>query len=246
MTQFISDFWNVLKLDRKIIFAIGDDRTGLWRSLRLFLVISLLITIGGLASSLSTEPKGVGNGLDTLETRLDQLLTYRLPSSVENFVTNLSENVKSSSTALEQYPPPLGKEVSYTIRSIGKWLSAPLSILGGWMSAALAVFLVAKIFKGQGELRNHVAVLLLGFTPHILLLVSSFTFLNSTLGWIGSILAVIAFIWSMAVIVAGIRGVHQLSIGSSLLVLIVTFLVFAFLLPALSIALAALVAVVVF
>jgi hypothetical protein len=176
---------------------------------------------------------------------LDQLLTRRLPSSVENFVTNLSENVKSISAALEQYTPPLGIEASYTIRSIGNWLSAPLSLLGGWMSAALAVFLVAKIFKGQGELRNHVAVFLLGFTPQIFLIVSSFAFLNSTFGWIGSILAVIAFIWSMAVIVAGIRVVHQLSIGSSLLVLIVTFLVFAFLLPVLSIALAALVAAIV-
>jgi hypothetical protein len=244
MTQFLSDFWNVLKLDRKVLRAIGDDRTGLWISLRLFLVISLLITIGELTSSLSTGPKGVGDGLDTLEARLDQLLTRRLPSSVGNFVTNLSENVKSISTSLEQYAPPLGKEASYAIRSIGNWLSAPLSLLGGWMVAALAVFLVAKIFKGQGELRNHVAVFLLGFAPQILLVVSSFAFLNSTLGWIGSILAVIAFIWSLIVIIAGIGNVHQLSAGKSLLILFVTFFIFAFLLPALSIAFASLLVVI--
>jgi hypothetical protein len=240
MTQFISDFWNVLKLDRKTISTIGDDKTGLWKSLRLFLVISLLITIGGLTSSLSTGPKGIGKGLDTLETRLDQLLTRRLPSSVENIIANLSENVKSISSSLEQYTPPLGKEASYVIRSIGNWLSAPLSLLGGWMSAALAVFLVAKIFKGHGELRNHVAVFLLGFTPQILLIVFSFAFLNSALGWIGSILAVIAFIWSLVVIIAGIGNVHQLSAGKSLLILLVTFLVFIFLIPALSIALTSL------
>lgn len=241
MTQFFSDFWKVLKLDGKTINTIGDDKTGLWKSLRLFLVISLFITFGGLIAALSTGPRAAGNRLDAFETRLDQLLTRRLPSSFEDFITNLSEKVESVSATLEQFSPPLGKEASYTIRSIGKWLSAPLTLLGGWMSAALAVFLVAKIFKGRGELKNHISVFLLGFTPQILLVISSFAFLHSTLGWIGSVLAFVAFFWSLAVLITGIRNVHQLSIGISLSVLIVTFLVFAFLLPALSIALASIV-----
>lgn len=241
MTQFFSDFWNILRLDEKAFNRLGDDQSGLGKSLRLFLAVSLLITIGGLVSSLSTGPKAVGYGLDALETRLDQLLTWRLPPSLENYVTNLSEKVESISTALEQYSPPLGKDASHTIRSLGKWLSASLTLLGIWLSAALAVFLVAKIFKGRGELRNHVTVFLLGFTPQILLIISSFAFLNSALGWIGSLLTVIAFIWSLAVVMTGIRIVHQLSTGKSLLILLVTFLIVVFLLPALSVALASLV-----
>ena len=245
MSQFFSDFWKILKLDGMTIKTIGDDKTGLWISLRLFLVISLFISFGGLVASLSSGPRAVGNGLDALETRLDQLLTRRLPPSLENYATNLSEKVESISAALDQYSPPLGRQASYTIRSIGNWLSIPLSLLGAWMSAALAVFLVAKIFKGRGELRNHVAVFLLSFAPQILMVVSSFAFLNSTLGWIGSVFAVVAFFWSLAVLITGIRNVHQLSNGMSLLVLVVTFLVFAFLLPALSIALASIVAAIV-
>ena len=245
MTQIFSDFWNILKLDGKVINKIGDDKAGLWTSLRLFLVISLLITFGGFVASLSTGPKAVGNGLVALEARLDQLLTRRLPSSLEDYVTNLSEKVESISTALEQYRPPLGREASYTIRSIGKWLSAPLTLLGAWMAAALAVFLVAKILKGQGELRNHVNVFLLGFTPQILLVLSSFAFLHSALGWVGGILAVVAFFWSLAVLIAGMRNVHQITVGKSIAVLVVTFLVFAFLLPALSIALASIIAMIV-
>jgi hypothetical protein len=245
MTQIFSDFWKVLKLDGKVINTIGDDKAGLWTSLRLFLVISLLITLGGLVASLSAGPKAVGNGLVALETRLDQLLTRRLPSSLENYVTNLSEKVESISTALEQYRPPLGREASYTIRSIGKWLSAPLTLLGTWMAAALAVFLVAKILKGQGELRNHVNVFLLGFTPQILLVLSSFAFLHSALGWVGGILAVVAFFWSLAVLITGMRNVHQITVGKSIAVLVVTFLVFAFLLPVLSIALASIIAMIV-
>ena len=245
MTQIFSDFWNILKLDGKVINKIGDDKAGLWTSLRLFLVISLFITFGGLVASLSTGPKAVGNGLVALETRLDQLLMRRLPSSLEDYVTNLSEKVESISAALEQYRPPLGREASYTIRSIGKWLSAPLTLLGAWMAAALAVFLVAKILKGQGELRNHVNVFLLGFAPQILLVLSSFAFLHSALGWVGGILAVVAFFWSLAVLIAGMRNVHQITVGKSIAVLVVTFLVFAFLLPALSIALASIIAMIV-
>jgi len=245
MTQIFSDFWNILKLDGKVINKIGDDKAGLWTSLRLFLVISLFITFGGLVASLSTGPKAVGNGLVALETRLDQLLMRRLPSSLENYVTNFSEKVESISTTLEQYRPPLGREASYTIRSIGKWLSAPLTLLGAWMAAALAVFLVAKILKGQGELRNHVNVFLLGFTPQILLVLSSFAFLHSALGWVGGILAVVAFFWSLAVLIAGMRNVHQITVGKSIAVLVVTFLVFAFLLPALLIALASIIAMIV-
>jgi hypothetical protein len=245
MAQFFSDFWNILKLDGKTINSIGDEKSGLWKALCLFLVISLFITFGGLVSSLTTGPEGVGNRLNALETRLDQLLTRRLPPSLENYVTNFSEKVESISIALDQYSPPLGKAASYTIRSIGRWLSAPLTLLGEWMSAALAVFLVAKIFKGRGDLKNHITVFLLGFAPQILLVISSFAFLNSTLGWIGSLLTFIAFIWSLAVLVTGIRNVHQFSVGLSLLVVVVTFLVFAFLIPALSVALASVVMMIV-
>ncbi len=246
MTQFFSDFWNTLKLDAIVFNKIGDDKVGLWTSLRLFLVISLLITFGGLVSSLSSEPKGIGTGIDSLEARLSQLSARRLPPSIENYVTNLSDRLQSISNTLEQYRPPLGKEASYTLRTIGKWLSAPLTMLGGWMAAALAVFLVAKVLKGQGELRNHVNVFLLGFIPQILLVISSFAFLHSTLGWIGGILAFVAFFWSLAVLIAGMRTVHQITVGRSIAVLVVTFLVFAFLLPAFSVLLTSVVMMLVF
>ncbi len=246
MTQFFSDFWNILKLDGNVLNKISSDKAGLWTSLRLFLVISLLITFGGLVSSLSTEPQGIGAGIDSLEVRVNQLLARRLPPSLENYVANLSDTLQSISNTLEQYSPPLGKETSYILRAIGKWLSAPLTFLGGWMAAALAVFLVARVLKGQGELRNHVNVFLLGFTPQILLVISSFAFLHSTLGWIGSILAFVAFFWSLAVLIAGMRNVHQITVVKSIAVLVVTFLVFAFFIPAFSILLSTIVMMIVF
>jgi DMSO/TMAO reductase YedYZ heme-binding membrane subunit len=69
--------------------------------------------------------------------------------------------------------------------------------------------------------------------------------LHSALGWVGGILAVVAFFWSLAVLIAGMRNVHQITVGKSIAVLVLTFLVFAFLLPAVSIALASIIAMIV-
>jgi hypothetical protein len=245
MAQFFTDFWKVLRLEGQVFNKIGDDQKGLWISLRLFILVSLLVALGGLVSSLSTGPKGVGTGLDALETRLEQLNQRSLPPSMENAIVMVSEKILAISSALEQYRPPLGREASHILRTIGNWLSAPLTYLGRWMSAALAVFLVARGFKGQGELRNHVSVFLLGFLPQILLVVSSFAFLSSAPGWLGNILAVAAFFWSFMVLIAGLKTVHQFSTARSLAVLVITLLIFLVVLPFVSVILASILAAVI-
>jgi Ca2+/Na+ antiporter len=77
------------------------------------------------------------------------------------------------------------------------------------------------------------------------LVISSFAFLHSTLGWIGGSLAFVAFFWSLAVLIAGMRNVHQITVGRSIAVLVVTFLVFVFLIPVFSVSLISIVMMVV-
>ena len=231
MTNFFVDFWKILKLDGQVLEKIRDDKAGLWIALRLFLVVAVMITLGGLVSALTSAPTGLGGNLSTLETRLEQLSAQKLPGFLETYVLSLSAKVETISTTLEQYQPPLGKNVSYTIRSIGNWLSAPLALLGGWFSASLAVFLVAKALKGKGDIREHVSIFLLGFTPSILLIVSSFSFLFSNYGWIGNILNFAAFVWGLIIVVVGLKVVHGISSGKAFVVLLVAFLVFFVVLP---------------
>jgi hypothetical protein len=231
MTNFFMDFWKILKLDGQVLEKIRDDKEGLWIALRLFLIVAVIITSGGLVSALTSGLTGLGGNLNTLETRLEQLSAQKLPGFLETYVLSLSEKVGTISTTLEQYQPPLGKNVSYTIRSIGKWLSAPLALLGGWFAASLAVFLVAKALKGKGDIREHVSIFLLGFAPSILLIVSSFSFLFSNYGWIGYILNFAAFIWSLIIVVVGLKVVHGISSGKAFVVLLVAFLLFFIVLP---------------
>jgi hypothetical protein len=236
MTNLFVDFWKILKLDGQVFEKIRDDEAGLWIALRLFLVVAVIITLGGLVSALTSGPTGLGGELNALETRLEQLSAQKLPGFLETSVLSLSSKVETISTTLEQYQPPLGKNVSYTIRSIGKWLSAPLALLGGWFSASLAVFLVAKALKGKGDIREHVSIFLLGFAPSILLIVSSFSFLFSNYGWISNILNFAAFIWCLIIVVVGLKVVHGISSGKALVVLLVACLVFLVVLPMVAIA----------
>jgi hypothetical protein len=233
MENFFSDYWKILKLDVSIFEKIRNDKLGFNVSLRLFLVISLTISLGTLAAALAAGPKGIASRLENSVAQLEQLST-NVPPAFSNSVTTLQKQVEEISAALDKYQPPLGRDMSYTIRAFGQWLSTPLLFLSSWMVASLAVFIFAKILKGQGDLREHINLFLLGFAPQILLIVSSFSFFNTFLGLTGGILRIGALVWSLAVIIKGLNTVHGFATIKSLGVLILTFLFFGVLLPALS------------
>lgn len=235
MTQFFSNYWKILKLDNQTLKTVGGDKNGLWFSLRIFFLVAVIITLGGLVSALSTQPKGLSSRLERFDARLEQALNRRLPPTMKTAITNLSERVTEVSAKLEQYQPPLGKTASYVLRSIGKWFSDPFQLLSRWMTACLAVFLIAKLFKGIGDLREHVNVLLLGSAPCILFVLSGFSFVHITLAIFGSLLNLVAIVWSALIIVKGLGLVHDFSTGKSVLVLLVSFLIFVVMIPAITI-----------
>ena len=234
MSQFFSDYWKILKLDGQSMKRIGDDKSGLGISLKLFFLVAAIITLGGLVSSLSSGPGGFGSRLDNLDAKLNQILGRRLPPSLENAITQLSDRVNEATAKLDQFQPPLGKNASYIIRSIGNWLSELFLLLSRWMIACMAIFLVAKLFKGGGDLREHVSVLLLGIAPCILLVFSSFSFVHFSLAAVGTLLSLAAVVWSVLIIIKGLRLVHDFSTGKAVLVLLTSFLVFVVLLPAIA------------
>jgi hypothetical protein len=232
MADFFSDFWKILKLDIGVFERIKNDKAGLFIALRLFLVISLLISFGTFVTVLVSGPKTFATPLENATSRLEQLATSKLPPVVADGISTLQQQVQALSAALDEYQPPLGRDLSFALRALGGWLTVPLSMLGGWMVAALAVFLVAKILKGQGDLREHTSVFILGFAPQILLLVSSFAYFGTLLGVTGALLSVVAFVWSLVIIISALRAVHGFSAIKSVSVLLLTFLVFGVLVPA--------------
>lgn len=231
MSNFFSDFWKILRVDGAAIARIRDDKSGFLVALRLFLVVSLFMTLGGFISALDSEPAGIGSNLERLSSRLDQLAD-RLPSPLSSNITQLQATMDGAAASLQQYQPPLGKDISYFLRAIGKWLSTPLALLGGWLTAALAVFIVARIFKGKGELREHVSVFLLGIAPLFLLVVSGLPSLTAPLGVIGSLLNFVAYGWSFIILISAIKIAHGFGNGKAILTLLSTFVVFVIVIPA--------------
>lgn len=230
MLNFFSDFWKILRVDGGTISKIRDDKSGFLIALRLFLVVTLFMTLGGFISALASEPAGIGSNLEQFSNRLDQLAD-RLPSSLASNITQLQETIDGAVESLQQYQPPLGKDISYFLRSFGKWLSSPLALLGGWMTAALAVFIVARIFKGKGELREHVSVFLLGIAPLFLMIVSGLSYFSATLGSIGVLLNFAAYVWSFIILMAAIRIAHGFGYGKAFFTLLSTFVVFVVVIP---------------
>jgi len=233
MANFFSDYLKILKLDVSIFERIRNDKSGLIFAIRLFLVVSLIISLGTLATTLATGPKGAASQLENSVSRLEQLSTT-VPPAFSNFVTSIQNWVEELSVFLNKYQPPLGRDFSYTLRALGQWISVPLSLLGAWMAAGSAVFIVAKTLKGKGDLREHINVFLLGFAPQILLIVSSFSFFNSFFGVTGSLLSIAAIVWSLIIIIKGLNTVHGFSNIKSLGVLLLAFLFFGVLIPAFS------------
>jgi flagellar biosynthesis protein FliQ len=225
MIDFLSSFWKILKLDSQVYEKTRDDKAGILFALKLFLVISVILSLGPFVTTLTSEPQGVLSRLENMTSRLDQL-SVRLPAVLTDGITSLQQKVESISSTLEQYQPPLGRNLSYSLRAFGAGLSLPLILLGGWLAAALAVFLVAKILKGKGEIREHISVFLLGFAPQILAVVASFAFLGPILGITGNLLKFVAIIWSLVIVILALKIAHGFSTGRAIGVLLLSLLFF--------------------
>jgi hypothetical protein len=237
MANFFSDFWKILKLDIQPYEKIKTEKVGMWTALRLFLVIALLAAAGELVSSLTANRPSLSSSLDDIANRA-QALSDTLPPVLGESFAQVAQTANNFSTTLESVQPPLGKEVSNVLRDFGGWLSIPLSKLGGWMSAALAVFVVAKLFKGKGEIREHFSLFLLGFTPQILLLISGFSFTNTLLNFLVGVLNLAAWIWSLVIVTVALDVVHGFGKGkafaSIIIALVLSFLIFGVLIPGIS------------
>jgi hypothetical protein len=230
MADFFSDFLKILKLDIKVFEKVKNDKTGFWFSLRLFLIIAILATVGQFTASMASQRPGLTSTLDTIAIQA-QDLSVRFSSNLSAIFSQISQLANNISTTLEKYQPPLGREASNVLRGIGAWLSTPLYLLSGWMIAAFLVFIVAKLFKGKGEIREHFSLFLLGFSPQILVLVSGFSFLNPILSVVGSLLSLVAWIWSLVIVTIALDVAHDFGKGKAFAVLVITFLIFAVLIP---------------
>jgi hypothetical protein len=69
MANFYSDFWKILKLDIQPFEKVKNDKAGLLFTLRLFLVVAVIATVGEFANSLASQRTSLTSALDNIATQ---------------------------------------------------------------------------------------------------------------------------------------------------------------------------------
>jgi hypothetical protein len=243
MRTLWGSYWKVLILSKEPFEATRQAQDGLWFSIRLFLIVALIASLGTLAAAAGTVQK------TTLAERLEGLASH--VSTLANQVDTLTGGtlgfliapLRSASATLQQYSnafkavqPPLGTDLSRIVRLVGTWLATPLVLLGAWMGASLAVWVIAVGLGAAGTLRQHLGLLLLAFSPQILTFFSYIPAAQaSQVAWLGTatrLLGVIAFVWSLVIAVRALSIAHGFSNGRALGILVLTAFIFLAVIPA--------------
>lgn len=223
MPTLWTGYWNILKLDETTLQAVKASRDGFWFALKLFIIVGLVVGLGKLIDRVNVMQQptlpgvvhNVAQGLETVSVALPPVLAQPL-SEVATAVTDLE-------TTLSQFQPPLGKGASRFIRLVGDWLSTPLTMMATWLHFMLIIFLFAKALHGKGSLDQHISLLTLAAAPQVLLLFSYLTLdvagLNM-LGFAGRLLTIIAWIWSLVIVIKGLAVAHEFSQNEAVKVLL--------------------------
>jgi hypothetical protein len=223
----IGDFWKVLLLRTETMNEIGQSKTGVWLSLRLFFLAGLIASIGLLAGGLaeagqvtfSDQLSIAASSLATTASVLPQRWTPRLASAMNA----AADRLQGASEAIVSVQPPLGQNASQSLRAIGAWASRPILALTSWMTVLLPVLLVARLMGGRGSLRRQVSLILLAFMPQALLFLSSFDLEPETAAaTVATVLRVGAALWSLVLLVAALAIANGFGRGQAVKVLLAT------------------------
>jgi hypothetical protein len=227
-------YWKVLTLQEEAFAAIKTLENGFVFSLKLFLLLAVITTIGKL-----TEVRQIRQQV-TLAGRVQMLATNIAGITEENFslfdrlidrsLLKAADWLDQLAAELEGLQAPLDPQPSKILRLIGEWLSLPLLLLSAWIGVSLGVWIIARLMHTEGSLHQHMSLLLLSFAPQILTAINYFpTGLSRGLT---NLISGIALIWSIAIAIQALSTVNNISKGKSVLILGLYFLVAVVAIPA--------------
>ena len=241
----------ILRLDTEPFLAIKQAQDGLWWALKLLFVIGLIVGLGKWAD--------LGLGRPTLAERVETLAGHveRAGTQIEQAGTNMSglteqllggpirgigsfltgdvtEFLTSLETGVRDLEPPLGVRPSRVVKMFGDWVGTPFQLVASWLPYTLLVLLIAKLWGGQGSLRQHLSLTALAVAPQVLSVLTTVpptSVLAIALGIFGQALSLVAAIWSLAILWKAVTIAHEMDLKRSALTLIGAFVVLYIALP---------------
>jgi hypothetical protein len=124
------------------------------------------------------------------------------------------------SNSLRDASPPLGRLTSQYIRLFGGWIGLVLEWLTAWIAAGLGLWLFARWMGGQGSLRQHMSLFLLAVIPQVFTLGSEFAGESYGLVSMLSVISLIAWVWSLVMIVYNLVIAHELPLERAMLAML--------------------------
>ncbi len=238
MRSAFSTYSRILQLDTDTFVTIKhlDDRV--WFALRFFVIMALIGALGkwALLGSLMNQPTLPEIAHQIAD--IGYLIAGYLPEwlgFLATFLKDVSDLVLEIETKLAALAPPIGTRPSRVVLLIGQWLSTPFNLMAYWFGYALVLAGVARWFGGRGSLTQHLSLVALAIAPYILSIVSNFEptsiIASVGIGIAGRALVVIGLAWSAAILVRAVAVAHEFTIGRSIAVLLIAFILLYVLLP---------------
>jgi hypothetical protein len=223
----LREFWKVLLLRPEAFEAVRRSETGLWISLRLFVAAGLIASIGVVYGELRDLGGGsFSDHLASTAAAIDDTAAGwpgRWMPATAGALATAADRLAGAAAAIASVEPPLGPSASQALRAIGAWVSRPFAALATWLAAFLPLMLAARLIGGRGSLRQQTSLLLLGFLPQALTLLSSFALPPGTSGaGAAAVLHLVAALWSLVIVVAALAAANGFSVGQATKVLVAT------------------------
>lgn len=143
----------------------------------------------------------------------DEFTTQFLNEFMQNFEQGLNIGVK-----IDSIPRPLPRGIAGFFESLGAWITRTLAHLGSWLFYAIWVLLFAKLLGGNGGVDRFLGLTALYAVPNLL-------GIFSPIACIGPLLALVGWIWGVAVFVRGVQVSQRFTAGKAILATILPALI---------------------
>lgn len=238
MVEWLKNLGKALLFDSAAITYLRDHPNTFAHGILVIVVVSLLAGLPTLVADMAHALEGrVPPGVEAAEAvagferALDQMevVLGDLPPSArlaadealaqarQNFRIGLDMGTRIAALPT-LLPQPLGRLLSH----IGGWASRPFgstgiplaaATLGTWLGYGIWVMLIAKLLGGQASLAGFFGATAVFAVPHLLLIFRAVPIL-------GDLLALIAFVWGLALYVQATAVSHGLARSQALLAVV--------------------------
>lgn len=207
-----------------------DRKDAMRRGVLILLACFLLVGVGATISRYlgAVSPAGMEE-MDLFQEEFQrnmELWQQTMPQQdgpsqlfMEQFLETFESGFRIG-VAIDSLETPLPRGLARGFQALGGWVTGALGHLGGWLAYAVWVLLFAKLMGGNGGVDRFLGLTALFAVPNLL---GIFSFIPC----LGPFLALIGWLWGVAVYIKAVQVSQRLDTGRAVLAAILPALILA-------------------